>query len=221
MTRLRDLIRREPRRGLAHPAVARPAALDRHRVDRPAGRAAPALRQRRGLCGRRSGLSYIVMTSLYDLRGLLLLNMHNVVLIVTGLVLPFWHRFGENFVAIVRDADHRLRAALRRLDARDHERPAHLLHCSPARCCSSSASRTGSCFSASSSTRAALLLFALNFAPVDGILLPTDGRLRDMISSHTLMSVRHHQCGADLLCADAGAPRRGSSSSSSTSAPRR
>ena len=52
MTRLRDLIRREPRRGLSHSAVARPAALGRHRVDRPAGRAAPALRQRRGLCGR-------------------------------------------------------------------------------------------------------------------------------------------------------------------------
>ena len=27
---------------------------------------------------------------------------------------------------------------------------------------------------------AALLLFALNFAPVDGYLLPTDGRLRDI-----------------------------------------
>jgi adenylate cyclase len=35
----------------------------------------------------------------------------------------------------------------------------------------------------------ALLLFALNFAPVDGLLLPTDGRLRDIVSSHTMMSV--------------------------------
>jgi len=34
-----------------------------------------------------------------------------------------------------------------------------------------------------------LLLFALNFAPVDGVLLPTDGRLRDLISSHTMMTV--------------------------------
>ena len=32
---------------------------------------------------------------------------------------------------------------------------------------------------------AALLLFALNFAPVDGLLLPTDGRLRDIVSSQT------------------------------------
>src|SRR4029079_2284380 len=34
-----------------------------------------------------------------------------------------------------------------------------------------------------------LLLFALNFAPVDGLLLPSDGKLRDLISSHTMMTV--------------------------------
>jgi len=36
---------------------------------------------------------------------------------------------------------------------------------------------------------AALLLFVINFAPVDGLLLPTDGRLRDTISSQTMLSV--------------------------------
>ena len=38
---------------------------------------------------RVAALSYIVLTSLYDLYGLLPLNAHNLMLIVAGLVLPF------------------------------------------------------------------------------------------------------------------------------------
>ena len=78
MTRLRDLIpaRTEPR--AFDSAMARPAALGRHRVDRSAAGAAPALRQRRGLCGRDvTACPTSCITSLYDLYGLLPLNAYN------------------------------------------------------------------------------------------------------------------------------------------------
>ena len=101
MTRLRDLIRREPKRGLALPPW-----LDRLLSIGIVSRDRQVVRRQRcvnvaAYAGIASGLSYIVITSLYDLRGLWLLNIYNVVLIAAGLILPFWHRLGENFVAIV------------------------------------------------------------------------------------------------------------------------
>src|ERR1700752_2989216 len=100
MTRLRDLIRREPKRGLALPPW-----LDRLVSTGIVSRDPPVVRRQRcvnvaAYAGLVSGLSYIIITSLYDLRGLWLLNIYNALLIVAGLVLPFWHRLGENFVAI-------------------------------------------------------------------------------------------------------------------------
>src|ERR1044071_6950968 len=100
MTRLRDLIRREPKRGLALPPW-----LDRLVSLRLGSRGSPGVggQPSRNLAASRgiaSGLSYILITSLYDLRGLWLINIYNVVLITAGLVLPFWHRLGDNFVAI-------------------------------------------------------------------------------------------------------------------------
>src|ERR1044072_5329795 len=100
MPQLRDLIRREPKRGLALPPW-----LDRLVSTGIVSRDRPAVRRHRcangaAYAGIAGGLSYFVITSLYDLRGLWLLNIYNVVLIAAGLVLPFWHRLGENFVAI-------------------------------------------------------------------------------------------------------------------------
>ena len=128
MTRLRDIIRREPSRGLSIPPW-----LDRLLSVGIVSTDPQVVRRQRcvnvaAYAGAVSGLSYIVLTSLYDLHGLLPLNAHNLMLIVAGLVLPFWHRLGENFVAIIYIVADQHRPALRHLDARDHQRPAHLLH---------------------------------------------------------------------------------------------
>ena len=101
MSRLRDIIRREPRRGLSIPAW-----LDRLLSVGIVSRDPQVVRRQRcvnvaAYTGAASGLSYIVLTSLYDMHELLLLNAHNAMLIVAGIVLPFWHRLGANFVAIV------------------------------------------------------------------------------------------------------------------------
>src|SRR5690349_12406139 len=100
MTRLRDLIRREPQRGLSLPRwLERLLSIGIVTHDRQIAR-----RQRcvnaAIYAGAVSGASYIVMTSLYDFYGLLPLNLHNLLLIVVGIVLPWTHRFGDNFAGI-------------------------------------------------------------------------------------------------------------------------
>ena len=59
----------------------------------------------------------------------------------------------------------------------------------PAPCCSFSASRTWKLFLGFFAYAQRCCCSRSIFAPVDGILLPTDGKLRDIVSSHTLMSV--------------------------------
>ena len=82
MTRLRDIIRREPSRGLSIPPW-----LDRLLSVGIVSTDPQVVRRQRcvnvaAYVGAVSGLSYIVLTSLYDLYGLLPLNAHNLMLIV-------------------------------------------------------------------------------------------------------------------------------------------
>ena len=210
MTRLRDLIRREPRRGLSIPPW-----LDRLLSIGIVTRDPQVARRQRcvnaaAYAGAISGASYIVMTSLYDLHGLLPLNLHNVLLIVAGLVLPRLHRLrraisprialviclGIGQIYVVWMLGH-------------HERPAHLLYCSAGAMLFFFGIQNWKLFLGFFVYVAALLLFALNFAPVDGLLLPTDGRLRDIDLEPDHAERARHQRGDHLLCADPGAPRRG------------
>ena len=188
MTRLRDIIRREPSRGLAIPAwLDRLLSVGIVSTDPQVAR-----RQRcvnvAAYAGAVSGLSYIVLTSLYDMRGLLLLNVHNAMLIFAGLVLPFWHRLGENFVAIA----YIVMISLGQLYVvwmLGITSDLHIFFTLAGAMLFFFGIRNWRLFLGFFFYAAALLLFALNFAPVDGVLLPNDGRLRDIVSSHTLMSV--------------------------------
>jgi len=138
--------------------------------------------------GALSGLSYIVLTALYDMHGLLLLNAHNAVLIVAGLVLPFWHRLGENIVAITYIVVISI-GQLYVVWMLGITSDLHIFFTLSGAMLFFFGIRNWKLFLGFFFYSAALLLFALNFAPVDGFLLPTDGRLRDIVSSHTLMSV--------------------------------
>src|SRR6478735_9377273 len=100
MARLRDLIRREPRRGLSMPSW-----LDRLLSVGIVTRDPQLARRQRcvnaaAYAGAISGASYLVITSLYDFAGLWLLNVYNVLLIAAGFVLPRLHRFGENLAGV-------------------------------------------------------------------------------------------------------------------------
>jgi adenylate cyclase len=188
MTRLRDLMRREPRYGLALPAW-----LDRLLSVGIVTRDPQVARRQRcvnaaAYAGLVSGASYILLTSLYDLRGLLLLNVYNALLIVVGLTLPRLHRLGDNVAGLVLV----LFIALGQLYViwmLGITSDLHVFFVLAGATLFFFGIENWRLFLGVFVFAAALLLFALNFAPVDGLLLPTDGRLRDIVSSHTMMSV--------------------------------
>ena len=188
MTRLRDIIRREPSRGLSIPPW-----LDRLLSVGIVSTDPQVVRRQRcvnvaAYAGAVSGLSYIVLTSLYDLYGLLPLNAHNLMLIVAGLVLPLGHRLGEHFVAItylVLISIGQIYVIFMLGILSD----LHIFFTLAGAMLFFFGIENWKLFLGFFFYAAALLLLALNFAPVDGYLLPNDGRLRDIVSSHTLMSV--------------------------------
>jgi adenylate cyclase len=109
-------------------------------------------------------------------------------LIVAGLVLPFAHRIGENFVAItfvllLSIGQMYVIFMLGILS------DLHIFFTLAGAMLFFFGIQNWKLFLGFFAYAAALLLFALNFAPVDGYLLPLDGKLRDIVSSHTLMSV--------------------------------
>jgi adenylate cyclase len=188
MSRLRDIIRREPRRGLSIPAW-----LDRLLSVGIVSRDPQVVRRQRcvnvaAYTGAASGLSYIVLTSLYDLQELLLLNVHNLMLIVAGILLPFWHRLGTNFVAIV----YLVLLSIGQMYVvwmLGITSDLHIFFTLAGATLFFFGIQNWRLFLVFFLYAAVLLLVALNYAPVDGYLLPFDGRLRDLVSSHTLMSV--------------------------------
>jgi adenylate cyclase len=188
MNRLHEIIRRTPRRGLAIPLwLDRLLSLGIVSTD-------PHVVQRQrcinvaGYFGAISGLSYIVMTSLYDFWGLLPVNAHNGMLVIAGIALPFFHRVGQHVVAIV----YLVLLSLGQLYViwlLGITSDLHIFFTLAGAMLFFFGIQNWKLFLAFFIYSAGLLLFALNYAPVDGVLLPTDGRLRDLISSQTLMSV--------------------------------
>lgn len=188
MTRLRDLIQRAPKRGLALPGW-----LDRLLSAGIVTRDPQVARRQRcvnaaAYAGAVSGASYIVMTSLYDFHGLLPLNLHNVLLIVVGLLLPRLHRFGENAagIAFVLFLSVGQTYVVWMLGITSD---LHVFFLLAGAMLFFFGVQHWKIFVVLLLYAALLLIFIVNYAPVDGMLLPADGRLRDTISSQTMVSV--------------------------------
>jgi len=188
MTQLRDLMRREPRYGLSLPAW-----LDRLLSAGVVTRDPQVARRQRcvnvaAFVGAISGASYILLTSLYDARGLLLLNVYNALLVVAGIMLPRLHRFGENVAGLALAILVTL-GQLYVIWMLGITSDLHVFFVLAGACLFFFGVQNWKLFLGAFVCVTALLLFALNFAPVDGLLLPTDGRLRDIVSMHTMLSV--------------------------------
>ena len=100
MTRLRDLVRREPR-----PRVQLPAWIERVvSVGIVSGDEQIVRRQRCVNVGAFAMIaaagSHLITNSMHDFRGLLPINADNVVMVVGALLVPRMHRFGEHAGAI-------------------------------------------------------------------------------------------------------------------------
>ena len=200
MARLRDLIRREPKRGLALPPW-----LDRLVSTGLVSRDRQVVRRQRcvnvaAYAGIASGLSYIVITSLYDLRGLWLLEhlqcgadrcglfccfgigSASFVAIALILIIGFVQLYTIWMLGITVDL--------------------HIYYLLAGAVLFFFGVQNWKWFLGFFIYALVLLLFALNCAPVDGMLLPTDGRCA--IDFQLPGDGMHHQRGADLLCAHAG-----------------
>lgn len=189
MTQLHDIIRREPRRGLALPAwldrllsvgiVSTDPQIVRRQRCVNAGAYAAVL----------SGVSYLAITLLYDWRGLMPLNIYNALLIVVALALPFGHRLGENLVAVALIVFISL-GQLYTIWMLGVTADLHVFFLLAGAMLFFFGVQNWKIFACFFIYAAALLLFVLNYAPIDGLLLPADGRLRDLVSSHTMLSVQ-------------------------------
>ena len=188
MSRLRDLIRREPKRGLAIPlSLDRPLSAGIVSSDPRVAR-----RQRcvnaAAYVSVLSGVSYIALTSVYDVRGLLPLNIYNVLLVIVGVALPFLHRYGENLAAIVLVSFVSV-GQLYVVWMLGLTSNLHIFYLLGGASLFLFGIQNLKLFAGFFICIALALVVALNFAPVDGLLLPADTRLRDMISSQTMLSV--------------------------------
>jgi adenylate cyclase len=188
MTPLRDLMRRKPRYGIALPAW-----LDRLLSAGIVTRSSQVARRQRcvnaaGYVSVVSGASYILLTSLYDLSGLLLLNAYNALLIVVGLVLPRLHRFGDNVAGLVLVSVIMI-GQLYVIWMLGITSDLHVFFVLAGATLFLFGVENWKLFVAIFLCTLAALMFALNFAPIDGLLLPTDGYLREIVSSHTMTSV--------------------------------
>jgi adenylate cyclase len=188
MTRLRDLLRREPTPGLALPAwlewllsagivTSDPQLMRRQRCVNVVCYATAA-----------SSASYLVTTSFYDLKGMLPLNAYNALMVVACAILPRLHRVSENSVAIaliIVVGFGQLYAVWMLGITSDLQ----IFYTLAGATLFFFGIQNWKLFFATCVYAVALLLFALNFAPVDGVLLPADGRLRDLVSSQAMISV--------------------------------
>jgi adenylate cyclase len=188
MTQLRDLLRRAPKTG-----VELPDWLERLLSAGIVTRDPQLVRRQRcvnvvSYATAVSSASYLLMTSVYAFMSMLPLNLYNALMVVCCVALPRLHRISANFVAVALI----LLVGFGQLYAiwmLGITSDLHIFYTLAGATLFFFGIQNVKLFVAACVYAAGLLLFALNVAPIDGLLLPTDGRLRDLVSSQAMMSV--------------------------------
>jgi adenylate cyclase len=187
MTRLSELIRREPKRGLSIPpwldhlasvgiVTANREAARRQRITNIAAFAAAG-----------NALSHLVINALHNAGGLIVIHVANAAFALLALMLPCLHRYGENaaavalatlvllgtlfFVWLLGTASH--------LQVYFTLAGAMLLLVG---------TQNWKLFSIYFVLFTAGLLITLNYAPVNGLIMPQDTALRDMLTSQAMIN---------------------------------
>jgi adenylate cyclase len=132
-------------------------------------------------------VSHLIVNSLYDFHGLAIVNVYNVIFATLYLSLPALHRYGENTAAI----------ALVSLILCGHmfvvfalglASDLHIYFTLVGAAVFLFGVQNWRLFLVFFLLATAELLFAINYAPVDGFVLPTDGNLRDMLSTQAMIN---------------------------------
>jgi adenylate cyclase len=132
--------------------------------------------------------SHLIINAIYDFQGLLVIHLYNTVMMVAPLLIPRLHRYGENAGAIVLGALI-LVAHTFVVWAMGVSSDLHVYYTMlPGGFLLLIGVQHWRIFLAFFVLSLAALLFALNFAPFDGFLLPEEGRLRDLLSTHAMVN---------------------------------
>ncbi len=211
MTRLRDLLGKPPRQ-----SVHLPSWIDRLLSIGIVSTDPHVIRRQRCvnvavLATVGSTISHIVMNSLHDFYGLIVVNIYNVFMIFVPMLIPQLHRFGENVGAIALALIILFGHSFVVWSARPRQRSSSLFHDFSKRLSPPGRSAaTGDCFLSSSSLFLVALLIAAQLSRRS-----MGCSSRRMTSSATMLSSSgHDQCHIDQRCdlllrADLGASRRG------------
>jgi adenylate cyclase len=183
----RDLVIQEPKRGVNLPAwLERLLSLGIVSTDPDIVR-----RQRCVNVGvfatAANAASHLIFNAFYDFHGLLPIHLYNVAMIVLPLLIPRLHRFGENLGAITLAllilVGHMFVVWAMGISSDLHVyytmAPAFLLLIGV---------QHWRLFLVIFILSLAALLFALNFAPLDGFVSPEDRALRDLLSTHAMVN---------------------------------
>jgi adenylate cyclase len=187
MTRWRDLVRREPERGIQLPAWAGwlisfgivsgdPQVVRRQRCVNVAAYVIAA-----------NAASHFIINAFYDFHGLAIVNVYNALIVLTMLSIPRLHRFGEDVAAIALIIL-LIAGNLFVVWALGVTSDLHIYFTLAGGMLFFFGVRKWKLFLVFFIIVTAVLLFTLNYAPVDGFVLPQDGRLRDMLSTHAMIN---------------------------------
>jgi adenylate cyclase len=187
MTPLRELVQRVPMRGIRLPTW-----LERLLSVGIVSKDPQVIRRQR--CVNVAALAVIVNTvshfllnAIYDFYGLLIVNVYNVFMIAAALTIPRLHRFGENVAAIALIVLV-LCAHMFVVFAFGLTSDVHVYYTLAGAMLLMLGVERWRLFLFFFSLYLLALLFALNFAPVDGFVLPEDGGLRDLLSTNAMVN---------------------------------
>jgi adenylate cyclase len=188
MTRLRDLVRREPKRG-----VAMPRWLDRALSVGIVTR--DPLLARRQRCANVAAYAMAANTLVYlllfnattDFEGLRVLNVYNATVMVGALIAPRLHRISDNAVAFWL-IFLLLCGNLFAVWALGLNSDVHIYFTFAGAMLFVFGVQNWRLFLALFPLFVAALIASLNFAPAEGLLLPRDSKLVDMLSSNALIN---------------------------------
>lgn len=187
MTRLRDLVSRVPKAGSILPdGVARYVSVGIVTADPEVAR-----RQRITnvaaftLAG--NAISHGVINACYDFYGLLPVNVYNLIMTLVALLVPKLHRYGEAIGGVVLVSAIILGQVYVVL-ALGLASDLHIYYTLAGAMLLFFGIENLRLFLFFFFVATAALLLLLNYAPVDGFVLPMDGELRDLLSSHAMVN---------------------------------
>jgi adenylate cyclase len=187
MAGLRDLVRIETKRGIELPAWLERIASYGIVTDDPE----IARRQRMTNIGAfalaANALSHLVILMAYDFAGLVFVHLYNIFLAAAMLAAPLLHRFGRHAaataIASVALIAHPFVVWMLGVTS-----DLHIYFTMAGAMLFAFGVQNWRLFLAFFVLFLGMLLFVLNFAPADGMVLPEGGRLRDLLSNHALIN---------------------------------